>query len=56
VHLRLNFSEKGRKDPKAGFSIEEIRVTSGSHKTQLTTFDSIDQQPIGFNMTLPAVL
>ena len=41
---------------KTGFSLEEIRVTSGSNKAQLTTFYSIDQQPIGFNMTLPAVL
>jgi len=35
--------------------LEQIRVTSGSHEAQFTSFDSVDQQPVRFNMALAAV-
>jgi len=43
-------------DYKMYFSLENIRMTASSYETYFAAFDSINQQPIGVNMTLPAVL
>jgi hypothetical protein len=36
--------------------LEQVRVRSGADQVQIVTFDSVDQEPIGFDVAVMIVL